>query len=319
MNRRDNMDIVTLALAKQYTDSQRLGYTSVEEGVIIPEMQISDWDGTAHMPSGVDYPVVPLPLSTVLVVDREYTVTIDGVRYVSTALDPDGTGMYITLGNLKEMGMADTGEPFLLMTGIEYVSDNGEPMCEFVYFHDGTDGSKPPSITVSMTGKVETIHPIDPKFIPPVKMRTVLAFENLLYDDGEYVNLNYLAGKILASGGTFSADVHGAKFWETADEYAKGAFLYVPDGGAMYGENIPPLVAAADNGNSLPCNFISCGGSLTAGTYKANLLSFSGSMYIDGLFAKMDFCIQRTGADTGKLYAVATFTSLTVPTSEVTE
>lgn len=97
-----------------------------------------------------------------IVSGEKYIVNWNGVEYHSTAVD---VGEDVYLGNLGHAGMEDTGEPYVLQIYTEPIRieyDNFETVyiyCVAVPF----DGST--TLTISIRQEVETIHPIDPKFI----------------------------------------------------------------------------------------------------------------------------------------------------------
>ena len=92
-----------------------------------------------------------------------YEVILDGVSYVRKAFDVEFEGETSTaLGNASLFGYADTGEPFL------FVNEMFGILSEL-----GPGGTSEHSIVFSKIEETETIHPIDPKFLPGVCLPVV--------------------------------------------------------------------------------------------------------------------------------------------------
>lgn len=130
------MDMITLALAKNYTNSQRLGYTEAAE--------VEIFKATLGFVMNADVGLIFSPVDPITFVSgKTYKVIWDGVRY---DVLPDENG---NLGNKGLAGEEDTGEPFLYVNGA------------FVAATEGTH-------TVTITADGEITHKIDPEFIPQV-------------------------------------------------------------------------------------------------------------------------------------------------------
>lgn len=145
------MDAATLALAKAYTNSQRLAYSEPEK-VLIEHEIVSE--------EGLDF---GLPLID-LVSGKKYIVTLfDGVVSMSVEyeamelhLDADGGGYHIVyLGNPGILDGEDNGGLFLVASG-EFGADGN---CAVV-------GAAKSYIKKIRVESPETIHPIDPKYLP---------------------------------------------------------------------------------------------------------------------------------------------------------
>ena len=147
------MDVLTLAMAKAYADSKG-GYTELAEKAVLPETSVSPTEGI-YM------------LDCILEVDKQYTVTLNGEKYkcksVGEDMGGDGTSDVVLLGNIKlvfGMGYED-GEPW----GIAYVPEDFTALAH----KDGDIGP----ITISISEEVETIVPIDQKYLPGVCLPVV--------------------------------------------------------------------------------------------------------------------------------------------------
>lgn len=147
------MDMITLAMAKAYSDSKG-GYTKTAEKAVLPEISVSPTEGT-YM------------LDCILEVDKQYTVNLNGEKYkcksVGEDMDGNGTSDVVMLGNARlvfGMGYED-GEPW----GIAYVPGDFTALAH----KDGDIGP----ITISISEEVETIVPIDQKFLPGVCLPVV--------------------------------------------------------------------------------------------------------------------------------------------------
>ena len=136
------MDMITLAMAKAYSDSKG-GYA--ETKTIYPQTTVQ----CADVGDGV--PAAGLEEKT-LVVGETYTVTFDGKRYSCVCSELNAVGNNAIFGEGE-----DTGEPFLIIL-------NGEDTFAIATQTEGTH-------TFSITQ--ETIHPIDPKFLPGVCLPVV--------------------------------------------------------------------------------------------------------------------------------------------------
>ena len=96
------------------------------------------------------------------VLGNAYTVKWNGVEYICVAFSYEGATV---LGNLSSFGGDDTGEPFVAVVESKRISIM--PL----------DGST--TCTIEIWGKTETIHPIDPKFLPNGAVPVVIDFDEL--------------------------------------------------------------------------------------------------------------------------------------------
>lgn len=131
------MDLITLAMAKAYTDNKG-GY--VEPGKVMWKGKLTATDDRF---SAVNFDN-PIGLE----VGKSYTVTTDSGTYTGISKEYGNT---IVIGNTAIMGGDDSGESY---TVIEALADEPGSVLDF---NGGT------SATISTH---ETIHPIDPKFLP---------------------------------------------------------------------------------------------------------------------------------------------------------
>lgn len=155
------MDMTTLALAKNYTDSQRLAHAELK--------QTKTFSGTLELDTttegGVVFSGAAVQGSDFGLVEGEtYIVNLDGQTYECKcqgfALPSDPSTTTPGVGNGALFGVAeDTGEPFFIiaLNGMTLVNVYGEVA----------------SADLSVTHVTETIHPIDPKFLPGVCLPVV--------------------------------------------------------------------------------------------------------------------------------------------------
>lgn len=138
------MDMTTLAMAKSYTDSQRLAYAEVTMTELVPETTVQfkrDYDET-----GLDYTTInPITLTPGTI----YEVLFDGVVYNCALRDVNGRSI---LGNSKLLDQNDTGEPFIMNASV--------PNKLYAYTTNKA------THTFRITVTEETIHPIDLKYLP---------------------------------------------------------------------------------------------------------------------------------------------------------
>ena len=98
-----------------------------------------------------------------LIAGVTYEVILDGVTYVRKAFDVEFNGESgVVLGNASPYGYADTGEPFVII-----------PNLFAIISEVGSGGTSEHSIVFSKIEETETIHPIDPKFLPGVCLPVV--------------------------------------------------------------------------------------------------------------------------------------------------
>lgn len=139
------MDMITLAMAKAYTD-QKAGYT--EPGKAIFNIALTD---------GSNYDVVVTGKE--LTVGETYTVITESGSFSAVCKDFNGGALLGNLASINPSG-ENTGESFAVYVGV----DKGEAFGVAV---DQNGGS-----FIKITTP-ETIHPIDPKFLPGVCLPVV--------------------------------------------------------------------------------------------------------------------------------------------------
>lgn len=140
-------DPIMMAMINRLTKGGGAGYVSTEVVEILPETQVqyNNSDG------------ITCPANTPVVLGKTYSVLWDGVKYNCTCVDFTLEGQILLyLGNTAALGGADTGEPFAILAQVV------EGMCglNIVGCVDENDH------TCSIMGEAETVHTIDPKFIP---------------------------------------------------------------------------------------------------------------------------------------------------------
>lgn len=121
-------------------------------------------------------------------VGQTYVVNYNGVDYACVAkeFDSDGNGnMLTTLGNQIDIGLEDTGEPFIIVfmppIAVEYIG--------FGMAVSSLDGAT--SVTLSIKGKVETIKKLDSKFIDTEWLANSKNESKILYEaECEFISNN---------------------------------------------------------------------------------------------------------------------------------
>ena len=140
----ETADAETLAMAKAYTDSQRLAHAEVAITELVPETTVQF--KTDNDETGLDYTTInPVALTPGTV----YEVMFDGAVYNCTLRD---VGSRSILGNSKLLDQNDTGEPFIMNASV--------PNKLYAYTTNKA------THTFRITVTEETIHPIDPKYLP---------------------------------------------------------------------------------------------------------------------------------------------------------
>lgn len=213
------MDVVTLSMAKAYTDSQRLAYT--EGGKIMWDVELVPMEGT-----GFTYFQESNTDQTVLSVGKTYTVTTDSGSFTTVCKEMSGV---VFLGNgsiLGITGVEDSGENFLVAVDEDHVMG----------FFDFNGGSRMEISTAA------TIHPIDPKFLPGVCLPVVelSGAETLTTEEQAQLTACAKQGipivvKIVQEGTVEASEVLQYLFIGKADEYHGyagdiGKFLGTEDG-----------------------------------------------------------------------------------------
>ena len=174
------MDLITLAMAKAYSNSKG-GY--VEQSRKIFNIALTD---------GSNYDVVVTGKE--LTVGETYTVITESGSFSAVCKDFDGGALLGNLASINPSG-ENTGESFVVYVGVE----KGEAYGVAV---DQNGGSFIKVITP------ETIHPIDPKYLPGVCLPVVelnidaIIGEEVAFTDAENAALTACIGMpfILKSG-----------------------------------------------------------------------------------------------------------------------
>lgn len=149
------MDMVTLAMAKGYADSQRLGYTEKSKEFIFPETSLVG-EYLPDIGGFISAPGTELFTKLNEVFARGQTgvsVVFNGKTYVCSI---NKITLYevesVCIGNNKYFGGEDTGEPFGFVTA--------DGMADNILFD--TEGEH----TFAIYVEAETIHTIAPKYLP---------------------------------------------------------------------------------------------------------------------------------------------------------
>lgn len=159
------MDILDQILAedraKAYSDSKG-GYTKTTKTVVFPESTVSYSDE-------VEFRGYRLAVETEMVAGKEYTVVVDGKTYVVTSVAQESEGI----------------------TGIVLDCPDGKWIIVYIHnlfcafdWQESKTGTTT-DVTISITTKDKTIHPIDQKFIPGAVLPVVEL--TTIVPVGEYV------------------------------------------------------------------------------------------------------------------------------------
>lgn len=148
------MDMITLALAKQYTDSQKLAYTEGGGSLI--------WDGNTEGKEVYNENFVRVSTKA-LDLNEIATVTLSENGEVTTIAASEGN---VIVDNGASLFIADV--PLIISVSVAGTAD-------FAYFDVGTYLFTTPEADayVSSVTFKETIHPIDPKYLPGVCLPVV--------------------------------------------------------------------------------------------------------------------------------------------------
>lgn len=175
------MDMITLAMAKSYTNSQRLGYTETVDFMIVEKTK---FDFAPELGVGDLYAVeIESVNRDKITAGLQLVVHYDGEDYICTVMEVSGV---FAFGNLGVLGIGpDTGEPFL-------ITDNGDRLG--VIAADTAE-----THTIGIICDTETVHTIDPKFIPGavlpvVKLTTVVTAEGAELTVEEAAKMDALSG-----------------------------------------------------------------------------------------------------------------------------
>ena len=155
----------------------RLAYASVTETELMPEQTV------AFSVSGESGYMAYAPVNIGLQGGASYKVNFDGVEYNCICMEDP----LPYIGNASGFGLEDTGEPFL------YFISEEENTQHWVSYDTSNQH------TISVSGPVENVKPIDPKYLP--RLNVVISGND---DDGyssnytaEEIRSAYYAGKII--------------------------------------------------------------------------------------------------------------------------
>ena len=141
------MDMITLSMAKAYTDEQRLAYT--ERGTV------RVIDTAVFLSSDTEIQTGTFFSSFVPELGVTYLVNYDGKDYVTQAKFQAVANHILGNAHLYDDFAEDTGEPFLL----RFASEGDWPEVE-VYATGGNF-----IVHVDVYAEQDIVYPIDPKFI----------------------------------------------------------------------------------------------------------------------------------------------------------
>lgn len=162
MNHIDNA--IVLEEAKRYTDSKQLAKVVIEKKELISYSDLPlEYDNAEGY---VSYTFSPAPF--IPSIGKTYEVVWNGGAYKAICKDVSetvGVPIALIIGNTVTTGGDDTGEPFVLV-----YMDDGE-INGFEVLAVGATADVFVDLTVSEFA--ETIHPIDPKFLPGVCLPVV--------------------------------------------------------------------------------------------------------------------------------------------------
>ena len=221
------MDLVTLAMAKSYTDSQRLAYTEGETKVIAPK-------GSLHSSLAIVDPNTNTPIDLALVEGETYTVNILGSEYTIVAVSMEGMVILLHATSFDAEGIPLDGFAVMPEDGIYRLQPFEESLNAELQANMVDNVVQDFSIT---QGK-ETIHPIDPKFLPGVclpvvELETQVSFDapvNLTENDiAKFAALDgkspivlgfVFEGMAYTTMSVMKAEVEGnIMFWGTANAF----------------------------------------------------------------------------------------------------
>lgn len=131
-------------VAKAYTNSQRLAYTEKQTVNVLPETTVS------YNPDDGAYFGVATPFADNVV----YVVEINGVKFLAQLVDG-------VLWNFSQL--PPTMEFTLNTNTVAYIEVDDGNLGMWVDF---VGAVIPETVTIKITTETETIHPIDPKFLP---------------------------------------------------------------------------------------------------------------------------------------------------------
>lgn len=165
------MDMITLAMAKAYSD-RKGGYVETKRVEVLP---------TTTAFYDLAYGYITLPCG--IVPNAVYTVTINGEMYQSVAKETvvDGNKIFYINHGWNDDFTPATNDAWVIR------SAPGSESCDFSW---GVDVSG--NVTIAISAEVETVHTIDPKYLPREVLTEVVDFDELglttpillLYENG---------------------------------------------------------------------------------------------------------------------------------------
>lgn len=140
-----------------YTEGEGVGKTILTVTTVELEPEEQDPDESVAISTGAIYDVLNLEIG------KTYTVTWNGVKYKSLChdLQPITGQPFVVLGDLPELGLSGTEEPYIIMAVPPELVENAG----FGAMVADVSGSQPTSVTLSITEDGETIHKIDNKYL----------------------------------------------------------------------------------------------------------------------------------------------------------
>lgn len=145
---KSEVDENTLQKAKEYTDSQRLAYKETKLNHAVDPFVIS---------AGRSTKTKLVPHADYLIVGAKYIVTINGVRHEAVLVE-DGGSYYLGNRSIATPTDPDTGENYLVrLTDLDTATSSNR-----MTFATAVTEDTP----VTIVQEVETIHRIDPKYLP---------------------------------------------------------------------------------------------------------------------------------------------------------
>lgn len=214
------MDIVTLAMTKQYTDSQRLAYTEVVKSPVFLEPVTFVGNTQVNAP-------FPLTIEEMLALNgKEVQVCLNGVEYPYTIAYNKNGGNAV---GFRGINNAPVFAVYVFSEQLWNIENDSDP--------ENTS-------TVSIYMKTETIHPIEAKYLPGVclpvvEISTVLTLnstvalteeEGAMLDAAVAQNLPVVIRLKLKDNGS-------------DDESAQTASILASMSSDFYGTGYPALVA----------------------------------------------------------------------------
>ena len=164
------MDVITLSMAKAYTDSKG-GYLGTKTEVLY-ENAVSDYDIAAGQVA--EAIIANAEDAVILEVGKMYSVTFNGVKY-KCECHTHGHAIQkaVAIGNSRVVNSSgnDTGEPFVII----YTTRSGSSYCNAFGWTTGNEAS------FTIEQEVKAIIPIDPKYIPTMDNLTINGVDGKQY------------------------------------------------------------------------------------------------------------------------------------------